>query len=69
MIDDTIYNDLRRHFTEDELVELGMHCALCVGMGRLAATWDVTDDLPEAFRSASDGPVAPWAFEGVVASG
>jgi len=60
---------LRRHFTEDELVELGVHCAYAVGMGRLAATWHVTDDLPDAFKSTSDRPVAPWVSDGVVASG
>jgi len=64
-IDDTVYDDLRRHFPEDELVELGVHCAYAVGMGRLAATWDVTDE----FRSTSDSPVAPWISDGVIASG
>jgi AhpD family alkylhydroperoxidase len=68
-IDDAVYDDLRRHFTEDELVELGVHCAYAVGIGRLAATWSVTDDVPDAFRSASDSPLAPWDSEGVVASG
>jgi AhpD family alkylhydroperoxidase len=68
-IDDSVYDDLRRHFTEDELVELGVHCAIAVGIGRLTATWDVSDDLPEAFRSDSTGPLAPWASAGVVASG
>jgi AhpD family alkylhydroperoxidase len=68
-IDNTVYDDLRRHFSEDELVELGVHCAYAVGMGRLTATWDVTDDVPDAFRSTSDTPVAPWVSDGVVASG
>ncbi len=67
-IDDAVYDDLRQHFTEDELVELGVHCAYAVGMGRLAATWSVTDDVPDAFRSTSDSPLAPWDSEGVVAS-
>ena len=68
-IDDAVYDDLRLHFTEDELVELGVHCAYAVGMGRLAATWSVTEDVPDAFRSTSDSPLAPWDSEGVVASG
>lgn len=68
-IDDAVYDDLRRHFSEDELVELGVHCAYAVGMGRLAATWNVTDDVPDAFRSKSESPVAPWVSGGVVASG
>jgi AhpD family alkylhydroperoxidase len=66
-IDDAVYDDLRQHFTEDELVELGVHCAYAVGMGRLAATWAVTEDLPEAFRSETTA--APWVSDGVVASG
>jgi alkylhydroperoxidase family enzyme len=68
-IDDSVCNDLRRYFTEDELLELGVHCAYALGIGRLTATWNVTDDVPDAFRSASDSPVAPWVSEGVVASG
>ncbi len=64
-----MYDDLRRYFTEDELVELGVHCAYALGIGRLTATWDVTADLPDAFRSTSDSPVAPWVSEGVIASG
>ncbi len=34
-IDDTVYDDLRRYFTEDELVELGVHCAYALGIGRV----------------------------------
>lgn len=67
-IDDAVYDDLRRHFTEDELVELGVHCAYAVGIGRLAATWAVTDEVPGAFRSAKT-TAAPWISEGVIASG
>jgi hypothetical protein len=55
--------------TEDQLVELGVHCAVALGVGRLTATWDVTEDIPEAFRSERDEPVAPWSSAGVVASG
>jgi len=66
-IDDSIYDELRHHFTEDELVELGVHCAVALGVGRLSATWDVVDDIPDAFRS--DEPVTPWSSAGVVASG
>jgi AhpD family alkylhydroperoxidase len=68
-IDDGVYGDLREHFTEDQLVALGLHCALCVGLGRLAATWHVVDDLPEEFRGESDAPLAPWTAKSFVASG
>src|SRR5262249_31051170 len=53
-IDDAVYDDLRRHYTEGELVEIGLNCAVDVGMGRLVATWRVTDDLPERFRDGED---------------
>jgi AhpD family alkylhydroperoxidase len=68
-IGDAEYNELRRHFTEAEIVELGVHCAYAVGFGRLAATWSVVDDVPDAYRSTSDSPAAPWVSGGVVASG
>lgn len=67
-IDDAVYDDLRRHFREDELVELGVHCAYAVGMGRLAATWAITDAVPDAFRGAKTA-AAPWISDGVIASG
>jgi len=68
-IDDAVYDDLRNHFSEDQLVALGMHCALCIGLGRLAATWHVVEDLPDVFRGQSDTPLAPWSADSVVASG
>jgi alkylhydroperoxidase family enzyme len=68
-IDDTVYDELRGHFTEDQLVELGVNCAIALGIGRLTATWDVTDDVPDAFRSENDGQVTPWSSAGVVATG
>lgn len=57
-IDDALYAELRKHFTEAELVELGTSAALSVGMGRLAATWHVTDHV--ASRYAEPGTVSPW---------
>jgi AhpD family alkylhydroperoxidase len=68
-IDNAIYDELRQHFTEDQLVELGVHCAIALGIGRLTATWDVTDDIPDAFRSETDGRVTPWSSAGVIATG
>jgi AhpD family alkylhydroperoxidase len=66
-IDEAVYDELRRYFTEDELVELGMNCAVALGVGRLTATWDVTDEVPDAFRAAER--MTPWASTGVIASG
>ena len=64
-IDDGVYDDLRQYFDEGELVELGLLCAYCVGIGRLVATWQVTDALPERFRA--DGVVTPWGSDALVA--
>jgi AhpD family alkylhydroperoxidase len=66
-IDDAVYDSLREHFSEDQLVELGLHCAVALGIGRLSATWDVSDDLPDS--SGSSATLAPWNSASVVASG
>lgn len=66
-IDDGVYDDLRRHFSEDELVELGLHCAIALGVGRLSATWDVSENLPAGNRAPE--PLAPWNSASVIASG
>jgi AhpD family alkylhydroperoxidase len=63
-IDEQVYDDLRQHFTEAELVDLGILCSYCVGIGRLVATWRVTDALPERFRE--DGIVTPWGPDAFV---
>ena len=63
-VDDEFHDRLAEHFSDEEIVELGLNIALFVGVGRLAATWHVVEDLPEAYRA--DGTVAPWESEGVV---
>lgn len=63
-IDEKMYADLREHFSESEIVELGMTCAFFVGFGRLAATLHMVEELPDAFRR--EGVVAPWGEERVV---
>lgn len=60
-IDDAIYADLRAHFTEAQIVELGMTVAFFVGFGRLAATWHMVEELPEAFKTAET--IAPWGAD------
>lgn len=57
-IDDALHAELRAHFSEAEIVELGMTCAFFVGFGRLAATWKMVEELPEAFQRAE--MIAPW---------
>ena len=58
-INDALYAELKKHFSEKEIVEIGSWCAICVGFGRLAASWDMTEDLPERFQHA-DQPATPW---------
>lgn len=60
-IDDGVYDELRAHFTEAQIVELGMTVAFFVGFGRLAATWHMVEELPEAFKTAET--IAPWGAE------
>ncbi len=60
-IDDALYDQLRQHFTEAQIVELGMTVAFFVGFGRLAATYHMIEELPEAFRTA--GKIAPWGAD------
>ena len=48
-IDDAFFTELKNEFTEAEVMELLMHCALYVGVGRLAAVLDMTEELPAGF--------------------
>lgn len=38
------YDTLRRHFTDAELVELGVLIALCIGFDKLISTWNLTPE-------------------------
>lgn len=64
-IDDATIAHLRTHFSEAEVVELGMHVALCVGFGRLSMAWDMVDELPERFRERDSGQITPWGADAV----
>ena len=58
-----MYDDLRLHFTEEQIVELGAYCAFCVGFGRLGATWNMIEELPDRFH---EGDIAtPWGGEAI----
>lgn len=58
-ITDEVIDELRRHYSEQEIVELCMHCAYCVGFGRMAATYRIIEELPKSFQDTSR-VVAPW---------
>lgn len=62
-ITDERFAELREHFDEAQTMELLMHLALYVGMGRLAATLDMTEELPQAFQANFGETVTPWGKE------
>jgi alkylhydroperoxidase family enzyme len=64
-IDEKIYEALRKHFSEGEIVELGYLCATFVGFGRLAASWNMLEVLPESFQQPK-GRITPWGHEKVL---
>ncbi len=65
-IDDATYDGLRAHFSEGQIVELGVWVAFCVGFGRLAATWDMVEELPTAFQDRTGSRLMPWSAEPTV---
>ena len=67
-INDATFAELRRFYTEPEIVELGMFIAFFVGYGRLGAAWDMVEELPQAFQDKS-AKIAPWTQESVLVRG
>lgn len=64
-IDDAVYDNLRKHFTEAQIVELGTTVAFFVGFGRLAATWHMVEELPKTFQDSNE-KIAPWKQEAIL---
>jgi alkylhydroperoxidase family enzyme len=62
-ITDEVYDDLRRYFNEEQIVELGTYAAFCVGFGRLGATWNMIEELPERFKK--DERATPWGGDAI----
>lgn len=62
-IADQTFADLRVHFSEAEIVELGLWIGYFVGFGRLVAAWDMVEELPEGFGDKS-GTITPWSGAG-----
>ena len=54
-VDQSTFARLREHFSEREIVELGVYVAIFVGFGRVTAGWAFTDDLPERYRHTTPG--------------
>jgi alkylhydroperoxidase family enzyme len=64
-ITDETYKKLGKHFSEAEVVELGMFVAFYLGVGRLFATWDMTEELPQSYQDKST-KAAPWKAPGEI---
>lgn len=58
-IDDSVIDMLRLHFSEAEIVELGMFAGYFVGTGRFLASLDIYEELPEDMKDKSHD-AAPW---------
>jgi hypothetical protein len=48
------YQDLRKHFSDDQILDLGMQCAFFIGWQRFNAAMGI---LPDSWQ---DGSVLPW---------
>ncbi len=63
-IDGAYFESMREHFTESEIVQLGLICGLHLGTGRLMASFAVTEELPEAMQGPSgDHQYKPWEVD------
>jgi AhpD family alkylhydroperoxidase len=67
-INDATFAELRRLFSDAEIIELGMFIAFFIGYGRLGAAWDMVEELPRAFQDKS-AAIAPWAGPSVTVRG
>jgi alkylhydroperoxidase family enzyme len=59
-ISDETFANLRRYYTEKEIVELCMYVAYCIGYGRMAAAYRIIEELPESFQDTTK-KITPWA--------
>jgi AhpD family alkylhydroperoxidase len=67
-INDQTYANLRRYFSEAEIVELAAFIAYFIGFGRFAAGMDMIEELPQGFQEKK-GKTAPWSQEAVLVRG
>ena len=65
-INDSVYDNLRNYFSEEEIVELSITVAWFVGMGRLAATYHMVEELPKAFQNEDKKQLTPWNEDSIV---
>lgn len=61
-ITDEMIANLRNYYSEQEIVELCMYTAYCVGFGRMAATYRIIEELPESFQDTT-AKIVPWGSD------
>ena len=59
-VNDETFAELRKHFTERQIIELGLHVASCIGFGRFAATLHMVESLPDSYKADDGEKRAPW---------
>jgi alkylhydroperoxidase family enzyme len=64
-INEETFARLREHFTEAEIIELGMFVGFFHGTGKFLATLDMTEELPKVYQDKSE-KAAPWKAVGEV---
>ncbi len=55
-VDERVWSGLRRHFTDEQIVELGAFIALTYGQQRVIKTWGVGHDELPGERGAGLAP-------------
>src|ERR1700686_4465554 len=60
---DAVYDDLKKHFTEEEIIELALLCAQTDGVGKFARslqmrTWEEACDLQPLLRARAEKSAA-----------
>lgn len=61
-ISDETFENLRKYYSEKEIVELCIYVAYCVGFGRMAAAYRIIEELPESFQDTTS-KITPWASD------
>lgn len=65
-ITDATYDELRKHFEEPRIVELGALICAIVGTGRMLSSWDITVNLPANFQTEQGKVHTPWGTDEVI---
>lgn len=59
-ITDETFERLSSHYSPQQIVDLGVLIGGTLGMGRLTASWDIVEELPERFQQDRSAILTPW---------